>query len=44
MIHFYKQNLVENKQKVVELLTRPPYLDEEIRKTRTFFPMVTVVL
>lgn len=44
MIHFYTQNLVENKRKVAESLTVPPYLDEEMRKTRTFFPMVTMAL
>lgn len=38
MIHFYKQNLVENKRKVVELLTVPPYLDKGDKEDKDFLP------
>lgn len=38
MIHFYKQNLVENKRKVVELLTVPPYLDKGGKEDKDFLP------
>lgn len=38
MIHFYKQNLVENKRKVVELLTVPPYLDKGGKEDEDFLP------
>lgn len=36
VIHFYKQNLVENKRKVVELLTVPPCLDKGGKEDKDF--------